>query len=334
MEATKAPAIPKMMTAISQERYGLANLEFGPVETPAPSADQVLIRVRASSVNAYEWHMTSGKPWFMRLTQGLTKPKANRVGADIAGTVVAIGRNVTRFAVGDEVFGDIGFGAYAEYAVARERNLALKPEGVSFEDAAAAPLAGLTALQGLRDAGKLKAGQRVLVIGASGGVGTYAVQIAKGLGAEVTAVCSTHNVETARAIGADRVIDYKTEDFTKIDEKFDLIFDGPGNTPLRKLRRLMTDDGVYAGFGGPKGNVVGPLPRLLRTALYFKLVGQTFAGMFLAHVSREDLDVLGGWLADGTVRSVVVEQVGLDDVKGALERQGEFHATGKTVVVV
>ena len=325
---------PVTMKAVVQHRYGVGNIEVRDVETPVATEDRVLIKVHSSSVNAYEWHMTSGKPYFMRLMEGLTKPKQSKVGADISGTVVATGPDVTRFTVGDEVFGDIGFGAYAEYAITREANLARKPGGVSFEDAAAAPLAGLTALQGLRDLGNLQLGQNVLVVGASGGVGTYAVQIAKAMGAEVTAVCSTQNVETAKSIGADRVIDYTKEDFINSGEKFDLIFDGPANSSLRKLRKLMKPDGTYVMFGGPKGRFVGPLLRLIRTMLAFRFWSQNFAGMFLARVDHEDLARLGELLESGEIEGVIVEKVDLDGVKGALERQGEFHARGKTVVTV
>ncbi|MDX1469685.1 MAG: NAD(P)-dependent alcohol dehydrogenase, partial [Acidimicrobiia bacterium] len=242
-DQTKTSRIPATMKAIVQHRFGVANLELAEIPISKPEPNQVLVQVRASSINAFEWHMTSGVPYFMRLSQGLTKPKIPKVGADVAGTVAAVGGEVTRFKVGDRVFGDIGFGAYAEYAVSSERNLALKPESVGFDEAAAVPVAGLTALQGLRDVGNLQSGERVLIIGASGGVGTYAVQIAKVLGARVTAVCSTHNVETARSIGADVVIDYTREDFTRLDENYDLVFDGPGTTPLRKLRKLMKPEG-------------------------------------------------------------------------------------------
>lgn len=324
--------IPDTMNAIVQRRYGVGNLEVMEVPTPAPAPDQVLVEVRASSINAYEWHMTAGIPYFMRLTQGLTRPKTDRVGADIAGTVVAAGPDVTRFVVGDEVFGDIGSGAYAEYAVALERKLARKPDAVSFEEAAAAPLAGLTALQGLRDAGRLRAGENVLIIGASGGVGTYAVQIAKVMGAQVTAVCSTQNVRTASSLGADTVVDYTKQDFTRLGERYDLIFDGPGNTALRHLRRLMKPDGRYVLFGGPKGSFVGPLTRLVRTTAYFRLTSQRFGGMFLAMVNADDLDHLGTLLASGEIRSVIADRIPLRDVPEALHSQGRFHATGKTVV--
>ena len=326
--------IPATMKAVVHDSYGTAHIEVRDVETPKADEDRVLIKVHSSSVNAYEWHMVSGQPYLMRLMNGLTKPKMGKVGADVSGTVVAVGPDVTRFRVGDEVFGDIGAGAYAEYAVAREGNLALKPDGISFEQAAAVPMAGLTALQGLRDVGRLQPGQKVLVVGASGGVGTYAVQIAKVMGAGVTAVCSTHNVETAKAIGADRVIDYTKEDVIKSGEKFDLIFDVPGNRPLRHLRRVMKPDGRYLLVGGPKGRFLATIPRMLRAMLVFRIWSQKFAGFFLARADHEDLARLGEMLESSEVEGVIVETVDLDGVKGALEHQGEFHARGKTVVTV
>ncbi len=326
--------IPATMKAVVHDSYGTANIEVRDTETPQPEEDRVLIKVHSSSVNAYEWHMVSGQPYLMRLMNGLTKPKTGKVGADVSGTVVAVGPDVTRFRVGDAVFGDIGIGAYAEYAVARERNLAVKPDGISFEQAAAVPMAGLTALQGLRDLGELHPGQNVLVIGASGGVGTYAVQIALAMRAEVTAVCITHNVETAESIGADRVIDYTKEDFIKSGEEFDLIFDVPGNRSLRHLRRVMKPDGRYLLVGGPKGRFLAAIPRLLRAMLVFRFWSQAFAGFFLARADHEDLERLGEMLESGEIKGVIVDQVDLDGVKGALERQGEFHARGKTVVTV
>lgn len=333
-ETKESRVVPDTMRAAIQHRYGVGNIEVRQVPTPEPTGDQVLVEVVASSVNAFEWHMTSGKPYFMRLTQGFLRPKKSEIGADIAGTVVAVGPNASRFEVGDDVFGDIGFGAYAEYAAASEKKLALKPKEVSFEEAAAAPLAGLTALQGLRDHAHIREGQKVLVNGASGGVGTYALQIARALGAEVTAVVSPRNVELARELGADRVVDYTAEDFTGLNEQFDLVFDGPGNRPLRKIRRVMKPDAAYLLFGGPKGRVVGPLLRLIRTALAFRFWSQRFTGMFLARVDHHDLEALGEMLASGRIKSAVTDRVGLDEVAQAVDRQGEFHARGKTVVIV
>ena len=234
------------MKAIVQTEYGPPDvLELRDVAKPVPADDEVLVKVCAASVNAYDWHLLTADVFLVRLMGGgLRKPKNTRTGADIAGRVEAVGKNVTQFRPGDEVFGDIaGHGGFAEYAAAPERALALKPANLSFEQAAAVPMAGITALQGLRDQGKSTAGQRVLVNGASGGVGTFAVQIAKAFGAEVTAVCSTRNVEQARALGADHVIDYTKEDFTKSGQQYDLILAANGYHPLWDYRRALAPHG-------------------------------------------------------------------------------------------
>ncbi|HUG07434.1 MAG TPA: NAD(P)-dependent alcohol dehydrogenase [Acidimicrobiia bacterium] len=274
---------------------------------PELAPGEVLVRVHSSSVNAMEWHLMNGKPYLLRLVFGI-RPKNATLGADVSGTVVAIGEGVTRFAPGDHVFGEIGAGAYAEYACAADRHLVRKPDGVGFEEAAAVGVAGLTALQGLRDVLGVRPGQRVLVNGASGGVGTYAVQVAKLLGAEVTAVCSARNVAQARELGADEVVDYEREDITLTFQRFDAIFDLPGNHPLRFCRRLLAPGGTYLMVGGPKGDWAGPLPRILLAALVFA-IGDRKATTFTAASETDDLVELGELMASGRLRSIIEERI-------------------------
>lgn len=240
------------MKAIVYETYGSPDvLEMKEVATPTPQANEVLIKVQATSANPLDWHLMRGEPFLARLENGLQKPKVTRLGADVAGRVEAVGANVTRFQPGDAVFGENftrGLGAFAEYVAVSEDALALKPESLSFEAAAAVPIAALTALQGLRNKGQIQAGESVLVNGASGGVGTFAVQIAKALGAEVTGVCSTRNVELVRSIGADHVIDYTKEDFTQKRGHYDLIFDAVGNRSVGDLVRALKPKGICMEF--------------------------------------------------------------------------------------
>src|SRR5712691_2830069 len=251
------------MKAIVYRTYGSPNvLHLEETATPTPTDDQVLIRVRAASVNPYDWHFMRGKPYIMRMMiGGLRKPKDTRLGVDFAGTVEAVGKNVTRFKPGDEVFGG-RTGAFAEYVCVREsRAVALKPANVTFEQAASVPIAGITALQGVRDKGKVQPGQKVLIYGASGGVGTFAVQIAKSMGADVTGVCSTKNLDMVRSLGADHVIDYTKEDFTKGDQRYDVILDNVANHSLSECRRVLNPDGKYVLIGGGgvnEGRWLGP----------------------------------------------------------------------------
>lgn len=322
------------MKAIVQDKYGSPDvLELRDVDKPVMGDDEVLIRVHASSVNALEWHLMTGVPYLVHLEAGLSKPKRPTLGADVAGQIEGVGKNVTRFQRGDDVFGDIGAGAYAEYVCAPERSLALKPANVTFEQAAAVPVAGLTALQGLRDKGQIQSGQNVLVNGASGGVGTHAVQIAKSFGAEVTAVCSTKNVDTARSIGADHVIDYIQEDFTQCDQRYDLMFDVPGNRSLADCKRVLKSNGTYLLVGGPKRRWVGPLPHLFRAKLAF-LVGNQRMDWLLAQVNKEDLGFLAGLLESEELIPVIERGYELSDVPEALRHFGEGHAQGKTVITV
>src|SRR5512133_3457549 len=271
---TAAPANP--MKAIVYCDYGVANLKLEEIEKPAPNDDQILVRVRAASINPYDWHFVEGTPYVMRaMGVGLRKPKDTRLGVDFAGTVEAVGKNVTQFKPGDEVFGGRG-GAFAQYVCPRAtRAVALKPANVSFEEAASVNIAAITALQGLRDKGKVQPGQKVLINGASGGVGTFAVQIAKSLGADVTGVCSTRNVDLVKSLGADHVIDYTKEDFTKGGQKYDVILDNVANHSLSECRRVLTTNGIYVLIGGGGVNeqgFLGGLAKALNAALFSKFV--------------------------------------------------------------
>lgn len=325
---------PKRMRAIVQDRYGLPDvLELREVTTPIPDDDQVLIRVVAASLNIYDWHMTTGTPYMARAVAGLTKPKNPIPGADVAGVVEAVGENVSQFLAGDEVFGDIGSGALAEYAVADEKRITHKPPGVTFKQAAAVPLAGLTALQGLRDVGGIEAGQKVLINGASGGVGTFAVQIAKSLGAEVTAVCSTTKVDMVRSLGADHVIDYTIEDFVDTERDYDILFDNAGNRPWSETSRVLTPDGINVTTTGPKHRWLGPFRHLLARKLA-SMFGSKRMTWFTAQMKREDLEFLAGLLESGAVVPVIEETYLLEQAPEALRYLGEGHARGKLAITV
>lgn len=323
------------MKAWAYERYGRPDevLELREVNVPAVGDDQVLVRVVAASVNPLDWHWMTGTPRFARLVMGLRRPKRSVPGADLAGIVEAVGKDVTRFQPGDEVFGET-VGALADYAVVSEVGLVAKPSNLTFEEAAAVPVAALTALQGLRDWGGVKKGDRVMINGASGGVGTFAVQIAKALGAaQVTGVCSTRNTETARELGADSVIDYTREDFTRTGVRYDVVFDGPGNRSLADLRRILAPGAVHVLIGGPKGRWVQPIPVLVK----MKLASMFFdfeAANDTAERKLEDLETLREWLESGALRPVIDRNYKLDEVPEALTYQGEFHARGKIVVTV
>lgn len=322
------------MHAIVQDRYGLPDvLSLQQVPKPDVGDDTVLVRVHASSVNAAEWHMMTGAPYLVRTQAGLRKPKRRTIGFDVAGTIEAVGKDVTRFKVGDHVFGDVGTGGYAEYAIAPEAALARKPAKVTFDQAAAVPVAGLTAVQGLRDVGSLQPGQQVLINGASGGVGTFAIQIAKALGAEVTAVCSTRNVESARSLGADHVVDYTKEDYSRREERFDLMFDIVGTGPIGDCKRMLKPGGRYVVVGGPKGKWLGPIPRLLKAKLAFLRGGRTM-GFFVAKASAADLEYLASLMDSGQMTPLVEATYPLAETARALERFGQGHAQGKTVITI
>ncbi len=321
------------MTAIVHERYGRPQpgvVELRQVAVPVPEDDQVLVRVRASSVNPVEWYDVTG-PYFARVGAGWQTPKDPRVGADLAGIVEAVGRDVEGLAPGDEVFGS-GVGAWAEYAVAHATRLAPKPANVSFEEAATVPIAGLTALQALRDHGKLESGEKVLINGASGGVGTFAVQLAKAFGAEVTGVCSTRNVEQARELGADRVVDYTTEDFTRLGIRHDLMVDIAGSRSFLACRRVLTPDARFVVVGGKMSyRGLGPLPHIAGTLLKSRLRSQTTT-FFVAKVTTEQLLLLRDLIEAGKVRPVVERIYSLGEAREALAHLGEGHARGKIVI--
>lgn len=326
---------PKTMRAVVQERYGSPNQVMAVAETPVPKPepDQVLVEVHASSVNAMEWHLSTGLPYLVRPNMGWRRPEQKTLGADISGVVSVVGSEVEAFRPGDEVIGEVFSGAYAEFAVTNEKHLVVKPAGVSHVEGGSLGVAALTALQGLRDHGKLVEGEHVLIIGASGGVGSFAVPIAKALGARVSAVCSTHNVETARANGADVVIDYKTHDFTNTDERYDLIFDGPSSRRPSTYKKLLKPGGRHIMFGGPKGKILGPIPKMIGLRLGF-LIGGKSTGMFLAKVDQADLALLARWVDEGVVKPVISATYPLEDVPTALAELGRGHSQGKAVIEV
>jgi NADPH:quinone reductase-like Zn-dependent oxidoreductase len=330
----KTAAQGNLMKAIVYCDYGSPDvLRFEDIEKPTPGDDQVLVRIRAASVNPLDWHYMRGTPYFMRMQAGLRKPKVTRLGVDFAGTVEAVGRNVKRFQPGDEVFGG-RTGAFAEYVSVREdRAVVLKPANLTFEQAASVPIAAITALQGLRDQGKIQPGQKVLINGASGGVGTFAVQIAKSFGAEVTGVCSTRNVDMVRSIGADRVIDYTKEDFTKSAQRYDLILDNVGNRSLLECRRVLNPKGKYVMIGGPTGRWIDPLPRVMNAFVLSRFVSQDM-GMFLAELNKEDLTVLRDLMQAGKVKPVIDRHYRLSDVPEAIRYLEAGHARGKVVITL
>jgi NADPH:quinone reductase-like Zn-dependent oxidoreductase len=324
------------MRAIVYQRYGSGEvLELRDIDRPVPNEDQVLVRVRAAALNPLDHYMVTGTPYLVRMQWGLSKPRKPRTpGVDLAGTVEAVGAKVTRFRAGDEVFGN-GTGALAEYAcAAADGVLAPKPANLTFEQAAAVPVAGLTALIGVRDKGRIQPGQRILVIGAAGGVGTFAVQIAKALGAHVTGVCGPTNVDLVCSLGADQVVDYTREDLTRPADRYDVIFDLIGNHGLARIRRRLTPTGILVIGGGPKGNWLGPLPYFLKAATASRLWRRQTAAPFLAEPAVEDLTALAGLLAAGTVTPVIDRTYRLDEAPEALRHQGTGHARGKIVLVV
>jgi len=317
------------MKAAIYTRYGPPDVvQITDLEKPVPKDNEVLIKVRAASLNALDWRLMRGTPYVGRLAFGLRKPKI-RPGVDVAGQVEAVGRNVTQFKPGAEVFG-VCRGAFAEYGCAIEDKLALKPANISFEDAAAVPVAAITALQGLRDKGRIERGHKVLVDGASGGVGTFAVLIAKSFGAEVTAVCSTRNMDTARSIGADRVIDYTREDFTKSGQRYDLILAANAYHSIFDYQRALNPKGIYvfAGGGGVQilqGMFLGPL---------LSLMGSKKMRFFIANINRQDLTLLSDLLDQRKVVPVIDRHYPLSEVAEALRYLEEVHARGKVIITL
>jgi NADPH:quinone reductase-like Zn-dependent oxidoreductase len=332
-----APAISSdvdTMKAITYRCYGSTDvIEFEDIEKPTPADNEVLVKVVAAAVNPLDWHFVRGTPYVLRLAAGLGAPEFKGLGVDFAGTVEAVGSNVTTFKPGDEVFGGAN-GVYAEYVTIDEDwALAKKPADVSFEQAASAPIAAVTALQALRDKGKLEAGQSVLINGASGGVGTFAVQIAKSLGAEVTGVCSTRNAEMVKSIGADYVLDYSKVDYTEIGKQYDLILDMVGNHSLSANRRALKPDGTFVIVGGGKGNWLGPLFTPIKALILSPFVDQEFA-MVLADITTEDLTILGELMQAGKVTPVIDSRYPLSEARAAIEHSEEGHARGKIIINV
>jgi NADPH:quinone reductase-like Zn-dependent oxidoreductase len=321
------------MRAVTKRCYGVPDgLRLETIAKPEPKEGEVLIKVHATSVNPVEWYGVTGQPRVFRLSSGIGLPKRNRVGYDMAGVVEAVGAGVTRFKPGDEVFGGAG-GAFAEYAIARKHDaIVAKPSNISFEEAAGIPIAAITALQGLRDQGHIAAGKKVLINGASGGVGTYAVQIAKSFGAEVTGVCSTRNVEMVRSLGADHVVDYTKENFTEGKESYDLILDNVGSQDFSDMADVMTPQGIIVIVGGSKKEpFLGPVNRVIASKFAGLFVEQEMK-FFVADVTAADLEVLAGLVREGKMKTVIDRRFPLEETGAALEYLGEGHARGKVIV--
>jgi len=330
-ECDHKTALVNPMKAIVYCEYGSPDvLKFEDVEKPVPNDNQVLIKVRAASLNALDAYVIRDT-WLGRLFFGLRKPRNTGLGRDVAGQVEVVGKNVTQFKPGDGVFGISHTGSLAEYAVTPERALVIKPANVSFEQAASLPVAGLTALQGLRE-GKIQPGQKVLVNGATGGVGTFAVQIAKSFGAEVTAVCSTRNVDLVRSIGADHVIDYTKDDFTQGAQRYDLIVDTVGNHPLLEYRRVLSPQGIFVLVGAPnEGRWIGGVAVMIKAMMLSPFVSQQFLP-FLAELNQKDLTILGDLMQAGKVTPVIDRRYKLSEVPAAMRYLEEGHARGKVVI--
>jgi len=328
----------ELMKAVIYCDYGSPDvLKFENVKKPVPGDNEVLIKVRAVSVNPLEWHLIRGKPYSMRLLGvGLRKPKDTRLGVDYAGTVEAVGKQVTQFKRGDEVFGGRS-GSFAEYLRAREdRAIVLKPPNISFEQAASVAIAGITALQTLRDGGKIQAGQKVLINGASGGVGTFAVQIAKSFGAEVTGVCSTRNLELVRSLGADHVIDYTREDFTASAERYDLILDTVGNRGLLENRRVLKPNGILVSIGGGGLNeqgFIGARTTQIKAKILSPFVSQKFVTL-LADLNKKDMTILSELMQAGKIKPVIDRRYNFNELPAAVRYLEQGHARGKVIITL
>ncbi|MGH8837732.1 MAG: NAD(P)-dependent alcohol dehydrogenase, partial [Jiangellaceae bacterium] len=309
------------------------------IDRPVPGDDEVLVRTRATSVQPYDWHHMRGEPYIARLmpgTLGLRKPKLSILGADIAGHVEAVGRDVTGFRPGDEVFAVLEQGGFAQYVCVQEGELAHKPKNLSFEQAAAVPMAANTALLGLRDEGRIQPGQRVLINGASGGVGTFAVQIARAFGAEVTGVCSTRNVGLVRSIGADEVIDYTTEDFTQNGQRYDLLLDIAGSHSVSACRRALTRSGTYVVVGGPAGRWIRPVGHAFSALAVSPFVSQrmVIADAVRCTENKQNLMTLTEFIEDGKVTPVIDRSYPFEEIPAAVKYQEEGHAPGKVVIAI
>jgi NADPH:quinone reductase-like Zn-dependent oxidoreductase len=323
------------MKAVVYREYGSpAVLSLEELDKPTPKENEVLVRVRAASANPADWHYLRGVPYVMRPQAGLRRPKNGVLGRDIAGEVEAVGPGVTATRPGDEVFAEVEMGGFAEYTCVADELVVSKPANLTFEEAAAVPLAGLTALQGLRDAGKVQPGQNVLIIGAAGGVGSFAVQLAKHFDAHVTGVCSTTKVELVRSLGADDVVDYTEEDFTQRGRKFDLILQLAGTAPPSALRRVLTQRGTLVlSSGESDGRWLGPVGRMINAAVLSPFVSQKL-GSFLARPKKDDLQLLKELIEAGTVKPVIDRKYSLNEVPEAIRYLEEGHARGKIVIAV
>jgi NADPH:quinone reductase-like Zn-dependent oxidoreductase len=321
------------MKAIVYEHYGPPDvLECRELDKPSPGDDEVLIKVRAAAINPLDWRMMEGKPRLIRLALSRKLPKVRIPGIDVAGVVEAIGRNVTELKPGDEVFG-AALGSLAEYVCTLQSRAVPKPANITFEQAAAINVAGRTALQGLRDAARLQSGQKILINGAAGGIGTFAVQIAKSYGAEVTGVCSTRNVEMVRSIGADRVIDYTRDDFTQGDERYDVIFDCVGSKGLLACRRIMKPHAIFVVVGAPFRGILEFVRRMLTPFVLSRLVSQKFM-LLIVKRGRQDLIVLRDLIEAGKVTPVLDAHYTLDQTRDAMRYLAQGHARGKVVISV
>jgi NADPH:quinone reductase-like Zn-dependent oxidoreductase len=334
-----APALPAgttTMKAAVHRCYGSPDVvALEDIPKPTPADNEVLVRIQAASVNALDWHVLRGAPYIIRMGGGLGRPADVQLGHDFAGTVEAVGRNVTRFKPGDEVFGSTGRGTFAEYvSLGQNGALSPKPPGLTFEEAAAIPVAAVTALQALRDQGHVHAGQKVLVNGASGGVGTFTVQIARALGADVTGVCSTQNVAMVKSLGADRVIDYTRDEVLSGDQRYDVIVDNVGNHSLLEFRHLMQPRGILVIVGaGPPGNWIAPFVSPIKAMMLSPFVNQE-GSMFFANISRQDLDVLADLARAGKMKSIIDRRYSLHEVANAIRYVEDGHARAKVVVTV
>ena len=321
------------MKAITRTAYGPAeSLSFDEVSMPEAGDTDVLVKVHASSVNPYDWHLLRGEPYLLRVSAGFRRPKNQVMGIDAAGTVIAVGAKVTRFETGDIVFG-LARGAFAEYAVADENRLVSKPDALTFESAASLPCAGNTALIAVRDQGQVRSGMSVLVNGASGGVGSYAVQIAKSLGAEVTGVCSTRNVELVKSIGAAEVIDYSRDDFARRPRRYDVVVDTIGNRTLSDLRRALKPRGTLVVAGGGTGKWFRPMALLLKTVVVSPFVRQQLRGV-MAGVTTEHLETLSALVMSGDVVPLIDRTYSLSETPAAVAYVEEGHARGKVIIIV
>jgi len=326
------PAGTTLMKAFQHACYGSAEvLKLAQVEKPVAGDDQLLVKVHAAAVNPLDWHYLRGTPYILRFDSGIGTPKVPALGVDFAGTVETVGRNVKQFKPGDEVFGG-RTGAFGEYVTVRQdRAVVLKPANMTFEQAAAVPIAAITALQALRDEGNVRSGQSVLINGASGGVGTFAVQIAKSFGAEVTAVCSTKNLDMVRKLGADHVIDYTREDFTEGDQHYDLIVDTVGTHSLMAYVHVLKPEGNYVMVGGPDGKWIGPMATPIYALMLSPFVKQKL-GMMLAELKQSDLQFLAELMQSGKLIPAIDRTYALDEVPEAIAYLEKGHARGKVVI--